>query len=91
MGRRAHANEAQLKQRVAEKSKCLVVDVERILDAYEKAVTSLLGAGQSVRILGRGYLQQVTREATTKYIPTLGRAKDIPRRVVTVYRESKPR
>lgn len=91
MGRLAHVNELLLKQLVAEKAKCLVVDVDRVLNSYFEVVNEYLDNGASVRMLGRGYMRYFETKPTRVRLPHTGELIKVPARRVLVYKESKPK
>lgn len=83
---------ALLKRLVAEKSGVAEGDTEKVIDAFNDCVLSLLKQGAKVRALGVGYFEIKKTKATRRKSPMVkkgGGFVKVPARRKVVFRESR--
>lgn len=80
---------ALLKKLVADKSEQPEEVAEKVLDAFNECVVSLVERGAKVRVLGRGYLEIVKTKKTRRKSPMVGGFVVVPAKKKIVYRESR--
>lgn len=80
---------ALLRQLVSERACVSFEDTKKVLDAYNELVVSMTESGAKVRVLDRGYFEQIRKKARTITSPMIDKLVKVPAKNKIVYRESR--
>lgn len=84
--------QALLRRLVADKAQLPLKDVEKVLDAYNDVVVSMLDTGAKVGLPTLdGYLVKIEKKATRRRAPGGGPLVEVPARKRIVFRETRKR
>lgn len=80
---------ALLKKLIADKAEIPEEQAEKVIEAYNECVVSLVERGAKVRALGRGYFEIVKTKKTRRKSPMVSGFVIVPARKKIVFRESR--
>lgn len=80
---------ALLKQLVSAQASVSPDDTAAVIDTYNALVVELVESGAKVRVLDRGYFEQIRTKARTVTSPMVPEPVKVPAKKKFVYRESR--
>lgn len=85
----AFIGSALLKKLIAERAGVAEEEAEKVLNAFNDCVVSLVEDGAKVRALSRGYFELVQTKASRRKSPMVNRFVKVPAKKKIVFRESR--
>jgi len=80
---------ALLARLVAVKAGVSVSEAEKVINAYNEVVVTLLNEGGKVRALGAGHLEVIEKKATRRRNPQTERLIKVPAKKKIIFRETR--